>query len=227
MTTAPSTTDQVLDELEFLASAEHALITEYLTVGYALSVDLPDASGVAAGLAQSQMFRLNNVCQALVAAGRGPTLNRAASIAVGSADIPFSPAGPDGYADLLDRESMIARAVDDRYRGLAPSVGSDLAKLVGESGPTHLDALQPLRDAIGDPAPAGLLRTVRFEPGSDTESTLLGASDSAYRVVVTALRAMYGEEFGDYRQIANTAMLALDGINRVLAQSGLLPSFNP
>jgi hypothetical protein len=72
-----------------------------------------------------------------------------------------------------------------------------------------------------------LLRAVRFEPGNDTESTLLGASDSAYRVVVTALRAMYGAEFSDYRQIANTAMLALDGVNRELAHGGLLPSFNP
>jgi hypothetical protein len=224
---ALSSTDQVLDELEFLASAEHALITEYLTVGYALSIDLPDASGVAANLAQSQMFRLNDVCRALVAAGRSPTLDRAASITVGAADIPFSPAGPDAYADLLDRESAIARAVDDRYRGLAPSAGPDLAELVGGSGPTHVDALQPLRDAVGVPAPPGLLRTVRFEPGNDTESTLLGASDSAYRVVVTALRAMYGDEFGEYRQIANTAMLALDAINRVMAQAGLLPSFSP
>lgn len=227
MTTAPSTTEQVLDELEFLASAEHALITEYLTVGYALFVALPDASGVAANLAQSQMFRLNDVCRALVAAGRSPTLDRAASITADAAEIPFSPAGPDAYTDLLDRESAIARAVDDRYRGLAPSAGPDLAELVGESGPTHVDALQSLRDAIGDPAPPGLLRTVRFEPGNATESTLLGASDSAYRVVVTALRAMYGAEFSDYRQIANTAMQALDAINRVLAQGGLLPSFNP
>jgi hypothetical protein len=218
-----ATPDQVLDELEFLASAEHALIVEYLTVGYALLVALPDASAAAGNLAQSQMFRLNEVCQALVAAGRSPTLDRAASIA----DIPLSPAGPDAYADLLARESAIAAAVDDRYRALAPSAGPELAKLVGESGPTHVDALSALRDAIGDPAPAGLLHTVRFEAGNDTESALLGASDSAYRVVVTALRAMFGAEFGDYRQIANTAMFGLDAINRVLAQGGLLPSFHP
>ena len=43
MTPAPSTSDHALDELEFLASIEHALITAYLTVGYALSADLPDA----------------------------------------------------------------------------------------------------------------------------------------------------------------------------------------
>jgi hypothetical protein len=47
-----------------------------------------------------------------------------------------------------------------------------------------------------------------FRAGHDTESTLLGASDSAYRVVVTALRAMYGDQLGDYRPIANTTMLA-------------------
>jgi hypothetical protein len=38
---------------------------------------------------------------------------------------------------------------------------------------------------------------------------------------------MYGADFGDYREIANTAMLALDAINRVLAETGLLPSFKP
>ena len=168
------------------------------------------------------MFRLNGVCRALVAAGRSPTLDRAASITVGAADIPFSPAAPDTYADLLGREYAIARAVDDRYRALTSSAGPDLAELAGESGPTHVDALQSLRDAPGDPVPPGLLRTVRFEPGNDTESTLLGASDSAYRVVVIAL-CMYGDEFGDYRQIANTAMPVLDAINRVLAQGGLLP----
>jgi hypothetical protein len=150
MTTAPPTAGQVLDEREFLASAQHALIVEYLTVGYALLVDLPDAAASAANLAQSQMFRLNDVCRALVAAGRNPTLDRAVSIPAGAADISFSPAGPDGYAG---------------YHALVPSAGPDLAKLVGESGPTHLDALQPLHDAIGDPSPPGLLRTVRFEPG--------------------------------------------------------------
>lgn len=227
MTTTSLTTEQVLDELEFLASAEHALIIEYLTVAYALFVDLPDASGAAANLAQSQMFRFDDVCHALVAAGRSPMLDRAASITAGAVDVAFSPAGPDAYANLLDRESAIARAVDDRYRSLAPSASPVLAELVGVSGPTHFEALGSLRESVEDPAPPGLPRTVRFEPGNDTESTLLGASDLAYRVVVTALRAMYGAESSEYRQIANTAMLSLDAINRVLAQSGLLPSFNP
>jgi len=227
MTTAPSTTEAVLDELEFLASVEHALIVEYLTVGYALLADRPDPAGVAASLAQSQMFRFDGVNRALVTAGRSPTLDRAASIPAGGTDITLSPAGPTAYANLLDRELAIARAVDDRYRALAPSVGPDLADLVVQTGPTHVDDLQSLRDAIGDPAPPGLLHTVRFEPADDTESTLLGASDSTYRVVVTALRAMYGADFSDYRQIANTAMLALDAINQVLARGGLLPSFNP
>jgi hypothetical protein len=227
MTTAPLTNDQVLDELEFLATAEHALIVEYLTVGYALLVDLPGGSDAAASLAQRQMYRLNDVCRALAEAGRSPTLERAATIMAGATEITISPAGPDGYADLLERESLIAQAVDDRYRALVPSVSPDLAKLVGESGPTHVEALQSLRDAVGEPAPAGLLQTVRFDPGNDTESKLLGASDSAYSVVVMALHGMYREVFGEYRQIANNAMSGLDAINRLLAQGGLLPSFNP
>jgi hypothetical protein len=85
------------------------------------------------------------------------------------------------------------------------------------------DAFQPLRDRHRGPGIARSAARGPFRAGHDTESTLLGASDSAYRVVVTALRAMYGDQFGDYRPIANT-MLALDAINRMLAEIGLLPS---
>jgi hypothetical protein len=228
MTTAQSTTGAVLNELEALATVEHALIVEYLTIGYALTADLPDASATAANLAQGQMFRLSDVCRALAAAGRSPTLDRAASITAGGAEIQFSPAAPDAYAHLMDRESMIARTVDDRYRALIPETGPELIELVSVSGPTHFDALASLRDAVGDPAPPGLLASVRFDARTDAESLLLGAGDSAYRVVVTALRNLYaGDGFGDYRQIATTAMFGMDNVNRVLAEGGLLPSFNP
>src|SRR5438309_2367983 len=91
-----------------------------------LCKSLGRTAGAAASLTRSQLFRLTDVCRALLAAGRSPLLDRAPSIAAGSTDIPFSPAAPVAYADLLDRESAIARAVDDRYRRLAPSVAADL-----------------------------------------------------------------------------------------------------
>jgi len=115
---------------------------------------------VAANLAQNQMFHLDGVSRALVAAGRSPTLDRAVTIPAGPGQITLSPAGPHAYVNVLDREWAIARAVDDRYRALAPAAGPELLDLVTGSGPTHFDALASLGDAIGDPAPAGLLDPV-------------------------------------------------------------------
>jgi ferritin-like protein len=224
MTTASLTRDQTLDELEFLASAEHALIVEYLTVGYALQAGHEKASRTAAAMAMSQMRRLSNVCSALSAAGRTPTLDRADSIG----GVPFSPAGPTAYARLLDRETTLARAVDARYQALAGSSEKDLVDVIGD-GTGHESALAALRDAVGDPAPDGLLATVRFDPATDAEADALAGADAAYRAVVTALRAKFADDeaFNAYLEIALAAMNAVDGVGRALARDGLVLSFNP
>lgn len=66
--------EQVLDELEFLATVEHALVVEYLSVGCALGHDLaPEeggattnqghaAAGAASDLARGEMIHLPTSC---------------------------------------------------------------------------------------------------------------------------------------------------------------------
>lgn len=219
---------QVLDELEFLATVEHALIVEYLTVQYALQAGYEDAARTANALAVTQMYTLSAVCGALGAAGRTPSLDRAASIAAGGVDVPFSPAGPAAYARLKDRETALARATDDRYRALAAAAGAELDEVIS-TGQTHEAALEQLWTALGDPLPAGLLATVRFDARTDAEADALSGADAAYRVVVTALRAKFAdaEAFNAYREIAVTAMGAVDGVGRALARDGLVLSFIP
>jgi hypothetical protein len=84
MANGPLTAEQVLDELEFLATVEHALIVEYLSVCCALGHDLAadeggattkqgrDAAGATSALALGEMFRLKHICFALIDAGRLP-----------------------------------------------------------------------------------------------------------------------------------------------------------
>jgi hypothetical protein len=226
MTTTPLSQGQALDHLEYLATVEHALVVEYLTVGYALQAGYPDASRTAGALAVSQMRKLSDVCGALSAAGRIPSLERAATIA----DVPFSPAPPAAYRHLVDRETTLARAVDDTYRALAASAsaGKDFTGVIDE-GMTHEAGLAGLWTALGDPVPDGLLATVRFDPQTDAEADALAGADAAYRVVVTALRAKFAdtEAFNAYLEIALTAMSAVDGVGRALARNGLLLSFTP
>jgi hypothetical protein len=132
------TRDQVLDELDFLGTVEHALIVEALTVFCALGCDLDADDGgpttdqgraaaqAASLLAQGEMFRLKNVSLALVAAGRFADLDRAASITDASGvSISLDPPGLAQLQQLAAREQAIAAAVDARYAKLLPAVTAD------------------------------------------------------------------------------------------------------
>ena len=133
----PLTRDEVLDELDFLASVEHALVVEYLSVCCALGHDLEQqdggattrqgraAAGSAAVLATGEMFHLKGVNRCLLGAGRSPQLGRAASVSGDSvAEIALGPPSRAELVRLLDRMGAIASAVDERYTRLRPAVTS-------------------------------------------------------------------------------------------------------
>lgn len=135
---APLSREQVLDELEFLATVEHALVVEYLSVCCALGHDLTAeeggattdqgraAAGAAAVLAQGEMFHLKRINEALVNAGRSVRLGRAASISsAAGAELPLGPPDPVQLEHLLEHEKVIASAVDERYTRVRPAVTSD------------------------------------------------------------------------------------------------------
>jgi hypothetical protein len=247
----PLSREQVLDELEFLATVEHALVVEYLSVHCALGHDLDaaeggattkqgrDAASAASVLALGAMFHLKGVNRGLVAAGRFAQLGRAASISGDSVETVLGPPGPAQLERLLEREEAIASAVDERYARLRPAVTSDpvfegdlldeLRSLVIDDGPTHAAACVTLRDFLGDLASADFLRATRREAADAFEQRLLDVSDRSYRLVLAALQERLAQEdlfvAGLFRGLAVSAMEGLDEINRVLVQRGLLPPF--
>jgi hypothetical protein len=247
MSDAPLNREQVLDKLEQLADVEHALIVENLTVSCALGYDLSPAEGgatseegheaaaTAASLAQAEMFHLKDICSALVDAGRTPQLGRASSVAgAAGAAVSLDPPSAAQLRDLVERERTIARAVDAAYSGVAAALTPDLfeepllSRLRGvvESGSAHGDGPTRLHEALGTPPPPDFLRVPRRETTDAFELRLLRTSDLAYQLVTSALREQFAqpEVFG-FRNLATTAMDALDASNRALAQRGLLPAF--
>jgi len=244
--------EQVLDELEFLATVEHALVVEYLSVGCALGHDLaPEeggattnqghaAAGAASDLARGEMIHLRGVNFGLVDAGRSAQLGRAASISSDSvAEVALGPPSPAQLERLLEREEAIASAVDERYARLGPAVTSEpvfegdlldkLRSVIVEDGPTHAAALATLRGSLGDLAPANFLRATRRQATDAFEQRLLDVSDRGYGLILAALRERFTQQEGaalTFRDFAVSAMVGLlDDSNRVLVQRGLLPPF--
>jgi hypothetical protein len=248
----PLTRDEVLDELDFLASVEHALVVEYLSVCCALGHDLQQqdggattrqgraAAGAAAVLAIGEMFHLKGVNRGLVGAGRSPQLGRAVSISSDSvAEIALGPPSRAELVRLLDRLGAIASAVDERYARLRPAVTSDalfdgdllgeLRSVIVEDGSTHVKNFATLRDSVGDLRPEGLLVATRREGTDALERRLLAVSDRSYGLVLAILQERFAQQdlfvAGSFRGLAVSAMEGLDEINRALVQRGLLPPF--
>ena len=241
------TRDQVLDELEFLVTVEHALVVEYLSVRCALGHDLDAGEGgattkqaraaadAASLLAQGEMFHLRGINLALVEAGRSAQLGRADSISSDSS--PATALGPPSLAQLqglLAREQAIAAAVDERYTKLSPAVtsapvfdGALLTQLrsgIVDHGPTHVAALASLGESLGTLPPAGYLRATRRDAADDFEQRLLEISDGNYALTLAALGEQFGRQAG-FSPLAVSAMTVLDNVSRVLVQRGLLPPF--
>jgi hypothetical protein len=241
--------EQVLDELDFLATVEHALVVEYLSVSCALGHDLQvdeggpttqqgrDAAAAASLLALSEMSHLKRVNGALVSAGRSVQVERASAISSSSvAEVALGPPSHEQLKRLLEREDAIAAALDERYARLEPAVTSapvfegelldELRSVIVDDGPEHAGALANLRDSLHGVAPAEFLRATRRTPSDPFEERLLDVSDRCYRLVVDAVREFFAADFsaaGTFRSFALSAMDALDQSNRLLVQRGLLP----
>jgi hypothetical protein len=242
--------ERVLDELEILATVEHALIVEYLSIRCALGHDLEaedggpttergrDAATAASILAQNEMFHFNGVNRALVSSGRSARLDRAEDIQDLSGHALRVPPDQAGLEQLLEREKAIATAVDDRYIRLAPAVTTQPvfeAELLDEwrtvildNGPTHVGVLADLQSALLGLAPADYLRATRRSAKDSFEQRLLDTNDRTYGLVLSAVQGIFDPDFGvagAFRGIAVSAMMTLDDSNRVLVQRGLLPAF--
>jgi hypothetical protein len=246
--------DQFLDELEFLATVEHALIVEFLSIQCALGHKLePDEGGAttdqgrtaadqAGNLALVSMFRLKGINTGLGVAGRPARLDRATGIPDPSGgEIPLGPPTTVQLETLLRRAEAIAAAIAGRYSELRPAVTTKslfnaeltekLRPIVVQDGSTHVASLDELRAALRDTEPATLLRVTRREPDGSFEQRLLDLSDRCYHQVLASLRSQFDQpDFGvsgSFRALATSAMLGeLDGSHQALAQRGLLPAFS-
>jgi hypothetical protein len=241
--------DQVLDEIAFLITVEHALIVEYLSVSCALGYNLEPAPGdpvnqagrdaAAAGHRLADLLMLRVARLVRIFSAFRPTADvfgRAAEIADASgARISLEPlSGPLEY--LLDREVAIAAAVDARYARLIPAMAvsgpgddafSDDLREVVQQGTHHADGVSELQEPLAGQPVAGLLRATRRSGSTDAEKALFQASDRAYGMVVGALQDFYGDLQGDnnFRLDALAAMDDLNSLNATMVRAKLLPSF--
>ncbi len=245
--------DQFLDELEFLATVEHALIVEFLSIQCALGHKLESTEGgattdqgraaadQAGNLALVSMFRLKGINIGLSVAGRAARLDRATGIPDPSGgEIPLGPPTTAQLETFLRRAEAIAAAIAGRYAELRPAVTTDpvfsaeltekLQPVVVQDGSTHVAALDELRAVLSGTEPATLLRVTRREPKDSFEQRLLDLSDRCYHQVLATLRSQFDQpDFfvsGSFRALATSAMLGeLDSSLQTLTQRGLLPPF--
>ena len=250
---APLTSDQVLDELDFLTTVCHAVIVEALTIQGAAGRSRPDdqfgpindqAAGLAqvgSSIAQSEMFRLRRLNDALLAAGRPGETGRATSISSDSVpEISLAPLTPEQFIDIVPREVAIGRALGERYARLMPAVttapvfSGDLLtqiKAVIEDGQGYPAELAGYRDPLGGVPSGKVVRATRREAADDSERNLLDTSDRAYRLLVELLSFAFTQppdgQLGFSLQPAVEAMNITDGINAELTRRGLLPPFTP
>jgi hypothetical protein len=245
----PLTREQVLDELDVLATVEHALITEYLSVQCALGHDLPADQGGATtqqlrdlaadfgNLAVDQMRHFKSVNGALVGGGRPVQVGRADSIA----GIGLGPPTAAQLERLVEREEHIAAAVDQRYARLRPAVESETPVLEGrlldvvrfllDVCTNHAGGVAGTRTVLDGLAPAEFLRATRQETTDPFEQRLMSVGDRTYGLLVSTVREWLGpQDFGavsipPFQDWARDAMSTLDEIHRLLVQRGLLPQF--
>ena len=139
---------------------------------------------------------------------------------------------------MLDVQLAIAKAIDDRYSCLAPSVdpsgtpvfeGALLGQVafVVELGVDHASAFAFFADALAGLAPSDYLRATRDVAADDLERALLDLSDRYYELVVRSLRAGFRHEEAESSLVdtALGAMFALDAIDGKLVAARLLPAF--
>jgi hypothetical protein len=242
--------ESVLNELEVLATLEHALIVESLSVACALGLDLDaqdggpttdrgrDAASAASVQAISEMFHFKRINRALVGSGREPRTDRADAVTTTSGQVLPVPPDQAGLERLLERERSLAAAVDDRYTGLAAVVttvfeGDELNEwrdLLVDNAPKHVDDLAGLQTALDGVAPADFLRATRRTANDGFEERMLEMNGRIYGVIVRALRGTFNpdsETAPAFSDVATTLMTAMDDSNHLLVQRALLPPFPP
>ena len=239
--------EQVLDGLDALATVEHALCVEYLTIRAALGPDpqatgpsadrIREAAGTAHGTALHAMGNLHRINNVLILAGRRSQIGRATRIErAGAPDIVLDPPGGANLEHFLERNRHIAEAVAAAYEQLRtaaqtadpPFESELLGELTFVLDPVpHSEPVVALRDLLAGIPATEYLRTTRRNPTSAAERSLMHLANLHYNLIVATVKAWFehAELDGDLRGRAMSAMDAADAANALLVERGLLPAF--
>jgi hypothetical protein len=219
------TREQVITELTYLATVEHALCVEYLFAHLSLDAPerLPDgprddevarihaAAAEVFAIAVDEMRHLRWANEALNLLGAPPSLGRADRIGR-SLDRPFAlePLTPQQLAWFIDVErpsQVVGTGVDGMYVRLHSTITRrpdlfpeserlvHLLKLIIDEGDDHFHRFTAVQSHLAGLDPARYLRRLADEPDDDDGRRLLDLADQNYAALLGALHLTFG--FGD------------------------------
>lgn len=213
--------DQVVTELRYLATVEHALCVEYLYAHYSLAAPmaLPDtgasddtrrifaAAGEVFAIAVDEMRHLRWVNEALAMLGEPPELGRAERIGRQFnrpfALAPLTPEQLQWFIDVEAPSQAVGQGVDGMYVQLQASVDRQpdrfpepdrlvhLLKLIIDEGQDHYQRFLSVQRHLSGMAPATYLRDLGDPPPDAAQLGLQRLSDQNYEVLLGALLATF------------------------------------
>lgn len=211
------TRQQVIDELRYLATVEHALCVEYLYAHYSLNAPLrlpeidvtPQTRQIFAAasevftIAVDEMRHLRWVNEALDLLGETPTIGRAELIGR-SFNRPFElkPLTPDilqWFINVEEPSQLIGQGLDGMYVHLLVSIDRQpeafperermmhLVKLIIDEGEGHYKRFLSVQQQLSGIDPDIYLRPLADPPSESRLASLQALSDENYKVLLGAL----------------------------------------
>ncbi|MEU4695078.1 ferritin-like domain-containing protein [Actinoplanes sp. NPDC023714] len=214
------TRDEVIEELTYLATVEHALAVEYLFAHLSLDAPMrlpesPDdrtrrihaAATEVFSIAVDEMRHLRWANEALTLLGAPPSLGRAERIGR-SLDRPFAlePLTPEQLAWFIEVErpsQVIGTGVDGMYVRLHTTVDRrpdlfpdrerivHLLKLIIDEGDDHFHRFTAVQGHLAGLDPADYLREFVEKPADELAVQLQELADQNYTALLTALRLTF------------------------------------
>lgn len=211
--------EQVLDELDYLATVEHALCVEYLFAHYSLAapMQLPSGAGTATrrvfaaafevfSVAVDEMRHLRWVNEALNLLGRPPNVGRADRIHR-QLDRPFAlepltPEQLDWFIEVERPSQSTASGIDGMYVQLLVTIDRrpdlfpernrlvHLIKLIINEGVDHFQRFTAVKEQLAGLPPEQYLRPLD-QPADDLARSLAELSNQNYEVLLGALSASF------------------------------------
>ncbi|MFC8451444.1 ferritin-like domain-containing protein [Kitasatospora sp. NPDC057223] len=219
--TEPLTPAEVIAELEYLATVEHALCVEYLYAHYSLAapMTLPDGADAVTrrvfaaadevfSVAVDEMRHLRWVNEALGTLGRPPRLGRATAIHR-QLDQPFelkplTAEQLDWFIDVERPSQQVGTGVDGMYVRLHQALirdpqlypGADrlahLIKLIIDEGEDHFHRFTAVKGHLAGLTPAQYLRPLAATAQAPLDQHLLDLGDQNYAVLLGLLDVTFG-----------------------------------